>query len=125
MNFVDYDFAAGISFNPFSLYSCSGLGHFILQVCGCDLTNGAGEPGAGPEKPGAKGPGCDDAYGDWSVIERLVGNGVGGGQAEDDADEADPEHAYGGHGFGHGSEPKGTASEIGWKKKPDENGDAV
>ena len=115
------------SFNPifFSRYSCSGTGRFVLQVRGCDLTNGPGEPSARPEKPRAKGPGGDDAHGDWSVVERLVGNRVGGGQAENDADEADPEHAYGGHGFGHGSEPKGTASEVGWKKEPDEDGDAV
>lgn len=109
----------------FGFLQSAGISYVDAHTLGRDLSNGAGEPGAGPEKPGAKGPGGHDAHGDRSVIKRLVGNGIGGGQAEDYADETNPEHTHEGHGFGHESEPKGTAPKVGGIEEPDENGDAI
>lgn len=106
-------------------FSRSGVGRFVVPVRSCDLAHGSREPGASPEEPRAKGPRGDDSHGDGGVVEGLVGDGVGGGQAEDDADEADPQHADGGYGLGHGAEPEGPAAEIGGEEKPDEDGDAI
>lgn len=107
------------------LFQGTGLGHVDTQALGHNLADRAGEPVASPEEPGAKGPGRHDAHGYGGVVERLVGDGVGRGQAEDDADEADPEHGHDGHRLGQGSEPERTAPEVGWVEEPNEDGDAV
>ena len=71
------------------------------------------EPGARPQEPAAKCPGGDDAHGHGGVVERLIGDRVCRGEAEDDADKDYPQHAYDGDGFGKHAQAEGPAPEIG------------
>lgn len=119
--------ACGFAKDPprFGLVQGGEIGHVDAQALGRDLADRPREPESCPEEPGAKSPRGDDADGDGGVVERLLGHRVGRGQAEDDADEADPEHAHDGDGPGHESEPERTAPEVGGAEESDEDGDAV
>ena len=83
------------------------------------------EPASSPEKPGSEREDTDDPDCDGGVIECFRSYRVGGGEAEDNADEGDPHTSDDGDNFGHRAKIERSAFEVLGPDECHENWNAI
>ena len=94
-------------------------------VISIDHPDRTAKPFSRAEEPTTKSANENDTDSHGSVVECLVGDGIQGGQAEDDGDEANPQACDRADDAGEASEVEGAFVELRGIENGDQDGEAV